>query len=136
MRFVTGRSSGKWLCIMCVSSCRETLLNIFVKSANTAARVGVFEFCCGSWMYFSTDKDIALIIKSIPPLMPTAKLKGRRYCANLSFMVMAMCVASRRRMAVGIPMGRSFRRSFWSLWRQNRYVSVKNCRASCGISPR
>lgn len=46
-----------------------------------------------------------------------------------------MCDAKIRRIAVGIPIGRSFERSLGSLWRQNRYVSVKNFRASVGTFP-
>lgn len=46
-----------------------------------------------------------------------------------------MCEAMIRRMAVGMPMGRSFVLSWSSLCRQNRYVSVKNFRAWDGIRP-
>ncbi len=63
-------------------------------------------------MNFLIDSDMAFITKSIPPLIPIAKLNGRRYCANPSFIVSAMCTASNRQMAVGIRMGWSFRRLF------------------------
>lgn len=46
--------------------------------------------------------------------------------ANLSFIVTAMWEAMILRMAVGIPIGRSLEGSVSSLWRQKRYVSVKN----------
>ena len=112
MRCVIGLSSGKWDAIMFVSSWRETLLNILVRSAKMAARLGRCLFFCGCLMNLSTDKNIALIMKSMPPFTPTAKLKGKRYCANLSFIWIAMCVAIIRRIAVGMPMGRNFRKSF------------------------
>ena len=46
-----------------------------------------------------------------------------------------MWEARMRRIAVGIPIGRSLDRFVWSLWRQNRYVSVKNFLAWCGMVP-
>jgi hypothetical protein len=46
-----------------------------------------------------------------------------------------MCEARIRRIAVGMPMGRSLDKFVWSLWRQKRYVSVKNFLAWWGILP-
>ena len=43
--------------------------------------------------------------------------------------------AMMRRVAVGMPMGRNLLGSFVSLWRQKRYVSVKNFLAMVGIWP-
>ena len=57
---------------MSKSSSLETLLNILVRSRNTAAREGVFDHCCGLMMNLSMDNCIDLMMKSIPPLIPTA----------------------------------------------------------------
>ncbi len=46
-------------------------------------------FCCGQSIYFSIASCIALTTKSEPSGMPTAKLKGRRWVANLSQSVRA-----------------------------------------------
>lgn len=40
-----------------------------------------------------------------------------------------------RRMAEGTPIGLSLVLSFGSLCKQNKYVSVKKCRAVCGMLP-
>lgn len=78
-------SSGKSLAIMSKSSCRETELNIFVRSTKTAARVGDLFSCWGWSMNRSIDICIVFIMKSIPLGTPTAKLYGSKYRANLSF---------------------------------------------------
>lgn len=57
---------------MSKSSSRDMLLNMLVRSMNAAARDGSFDCCCGLMMYFSMDSCIALMMKSMPPLMPTA----------------------------------------------------------------
>ena len=51
---------------------------------------------------------MALITKVMPPFMPTTKLNDSRYCANWSFMLMAVWVVMRHQIAVGIPMGEVF----------------------------
>ena len=58
--------------MMSKSSSLETLLNIFVRSRNAAARDGVSDRCCGLMMNLSMDNCIDLMMKSIPPLIPTA----------------------------------------------------------------
>ncbi len=115
-------SSGKLVWMMSKSSARETELNMLVKSTNTAACVGVLLFCCGCVMNLSIESCMDLMMKSIPLGKPTAKLYGRRWWANLSFQVVAMCVAIILQMAEGIPIGPSV----GSLCRQKRYVSVKS----------
>ena len=77
-------------------------------------------------MNFSTASCIAFITKLDPSSIPTAKLYGKRWAANFDVSVRATCVATRRRIAVGTPRGRSLEWSDGSLWRQNRYTSVKN----------
>ena len=72
MSVVRGVSSGKFVSMMLNSSSRDTLLNMFVRSANTAARVGRLFCVCGVIMCFSIDNCIAFMMKSIPPLMPMA----------------------------------------------------------------
>ena len=57
---------------MSKSSSRDMLLNMLVRSMNAAARDGSFDCCCGLMMYFSMDSCIAFMMKSMPPLMPTA----------------------------------------------------------------
>lgn len=120
MSVVSGISSGKCLLMMSNSSSRETLLNILVRSMKAAARDGIFDWFCGAMINLSMESCIDLMMKSMPPLIPTAQLKGRRCSPNLSLRVMAMCEARMRRMAVGIPIGRSFDRFVGSLWRQKR----------------
>jgi len=71
-------------------------------------------------MYFSIPSCIALIMVTPPLGIPTAKLYGNRNSANLDLNVCATCLAMSRRMAVGIPMGRSLEASLMSLWRQNK----------------
>ena len=65
-------SSGKCSWTMSKSSSLEIMLNIFVRSIKTAALDGVECCCCGLMMYFSMDSCIALMMKSIPPSIPTA----------------------------------------------------------------
>ena len=86
-------------------------------------------------MNFSIDSCIVLIMKFIPLGIPTAKLYGKRCRANLSFHCFAICEAMMRRMADGIPIGRSFSKSSGSLCRQKRYVSVKKCFDISGMLP-
>lgn len=68
---------------MLVNSSLDTLLNMFVRSAKIAARVGVACLHCGCWMNLSMDRVMAFIMKSMPPLMPTTKLKGSKYCTSV-----------------------------------------------------
>ena len=125
-----GNSPGKWDSMMLVSSCHESLLNILVtRSTKIAARMGVWCFHCGCWMNLLTERIIALMMKSMPPLILTSKLNGRRYWASPCFILMAMCVAMSLLIAVGMPIGWSFQWSCGTLCRQKRYVSVKNCLA-------
>ena len=72
MSVVSGISSGKCLRMMSKSSSLETLLNMLVRSMNAAARDGVSDRCCGVMMNLSMDSCIDLMMKSIPPLIPTA----------------------------------------------------------------
>ena len=129
-------SSGKSVWMISKSSDRETELNMLVRSTNIAARVGVLLLCCGWVMKQSIESCILLMMKSIPLGTPTAQLYGSRCKANLSFQLVAMCVAMIRRIAEGMPIGQSFHSSVGSLWRQNRYVSVKKWQAAGGICPR
>ncbi len=74
-----GVSPGKLLVMMCVSLSHDMLLNLLTRSAKIEVQFGV---CCRFWGFciiFLMDRDIAFIMKSIPPLISTAKLKGRRY---------------------------------------------------------
>ena len=71
-REVRGDSSGKSLLMMSNSSCRETELNILVRSMKMAALEGVSFRCCGLSMNFSMDSCMVLIMKSMPFGIPTA----------------------------------------------------------------
>lgn len=97
------------------SSALETELNMLVRSTKMAVRDGSSSCCWGWMMKRSIDSCMLLIMKSIPLGTPTAKLYGSRCRANLSFQCMAMCEAMMRRIAEGIPIGRSLRGSLGSL---------------------
>ncbi len=99
---------------------RDMLLNWLVRSKKTAARVGRLPVDSGVEMYFSILSCMALTMKSLPLGAPTAQLNGRRWRANFPRKVWATWLAIRRRMAVGIPRGRSLVVSLGSLWRQKR----------------
>lgn len=62
------------MAMMSNSSALETELNMFVRSTNTAALVGVVSFRSGWSMNRSMDRCILLMMKSIPFGIPTAKL--------------------------------------------------------------
>lgn len=72
MRVAMGDNSGKCVLMMSKSSSRETRLNMFVRSMNNADREGVLFSDCGVMMCRSMESCIALMMKSIPPSMPTA----------------------------------------------------------------
>ena len=108
-------SSGKSWLMMSKSSSRETALNMLVRSTKIAALDGESSLDWGETMNFSMESCMLLMMKSIPFGTPTAKLYGRRWSANLSFQCWAICVAMIRLIAVGIPMGLSFRSSSGSL---------------------
>ena len=69
-----GRSSGKSHLMMSRSSSREMLLNMLMRSANTATLVGALGGMAssGCWMYFSMESCIDLMMKFMPPSIPTA----------------------------------------------------------------
>lgn len=58
--------------MMSNNSSRETLLNMLVRSMNRAARVGRRSLDCGMMMLRSMESCMALMMKSIPSLTPTA----------------------------------------------------------------
>ncbi len=72
MRLVRGINSGKLVFMISNSSSRDTWLNIFVRSMNSAARVGSLWFFCGVLMWRSIDSCMDLMMTSMPPLTPTA----------------------------------------------------------------
>ena len=53
---------------------RDTRLNIFLRSRNTAALEGAWSFDCGTMMCFLIDSCMALMMKSMPWWIPTAQL--------------------------------------------------------------
>jgi len=85
----------------------EILFNMFDKSKKTAALVGSCPCFSLLVIYFSIPSCIALMMVTPPLGIPTAKLYGSRYSANLDLKVCATCRAMICRMAVGIPIGRS-----------------------------
>ena len=98
------------------------LLNMFFMSRDTSERVGKELLVCGIVMYFSTPFLIVEITMSHPPCTPTAKLYGSKSLANRGVNCFRSAIAVMRRIAEGIPNGRSLVLSFVSFSSATRYV--------------
>ena len=85
-------------------------------------------------MYFSTPFLIVCITMSQPPWTPTAKLNGRRCCANSGVNCFKIAIAVMRLMADGMPSGRSLVLSSGSFSKATRYVVRRILIMTGGIS--
>lgn len=72
MKVALGDSSGKYVLMMLNNSSCETRLNMFVRLMKSANCEGVLFSDCGAMMCCLMESCIALMMKSIPPLMPMA----------------------------------------------------------------
>ena len=85
-------------------------------------------------MYFSTPFLIVCITMSQPPWTPTAKLNGKRCCANCGVNCFNIAIAVMRLIADGMPSGRSLVLSSGSFSKATRYVVRRILIMAGGIS--
>jgi hypothetical protein len=93
---------------------------MFFRPRETKQRKGAWPAFCGSVMCFSTDSWKALITKFMLSSMPTAKLYGSRWLANLLRREWVTWLVIIWLIAVEKPRGWSLERSDGSLYLEDQ----------------
>ena len=85
-----GNNSGKLSCMVSINASHDTQLNMFLISVKKAALVGNCGgvSSCGWVVFFSLESCMVLMMKTIPPSTPTAKLYGSSLCEKSHYGVL------------------------------------------------